>query len=337
MANAITGVSSFTHTYTGREILEPIFYSPQLSGKNPFDEYQVIDNVKYKANIYIPGKLQKIVTADSGCGFSASGSATITDKVITPVRLKVNLEQCESEFDSSIFAEARKNGVMRDDLTGTIMEDIIRTSLSRGLSEDLIKLAWQSKSADSDAFYGNFDGFFQLIHGNTSDNGYNLDLDSTAFESGGALATDGAVGAMRQMYEKSARELYDFAPEDLRYYVTKTVADNLLTTYENAGTDSGLNRLEAGGSSLKFRGIPVVTMPTWDTAFDDSANPMASTIGDNAIVYTPKDNLVVASDITDIGSEALVWHDIKDEKMYTKVKFLFGCAIVHQSLITQAY
>jgi hypothetical protein len=337
MANALT--TSFTHTYAGKELLEEIFYAPQAdgAGQNPFALHRVMSDVKTKKNIYVVGKLQGILQADSGCGFSASGSVAITDRVIDPVKLKVNVEQCEDAFAETIFAEAQKAGVSRADLTGTVIEEMLMNAVSRAMREDLIKSAWFSDATSSHAFYGNFDGYFERILAGGF-GGVTLDLNSSAtYEAAGVLASDGAYAALKQLY-KSMPAAMRGLKGDLVAMVTSTVYDNLLETLENSGTDSGLTRIQDGVAQLKFRGIPIIDMSFWDESLaDTSANPKSAAIGDNAIVITTPDNLIIGTDVTDPASEMKVWYEEKDEKVYIKSKFNYGTQIVSDELIVAAY
>ncbi|ANS03589.1 hypothetical protein [uncultured Mediterranean phage uvDeep-CGR2-KM21-C345] len=334
MANALT--TSFSHTYAGKELLTEIFYAPSVeSGQNPFELHRIMSDVKTKTNIYKVGALTNIIQGDSGCGFSASGSVAITDKVIDPQKLKVNIEQCEDAFSQTIFAEAQKSGVDRADIQGTIIEEMVMTAVTRGMRDDLIKAAWFSDAASSHAMYGNFEGFFERILGGS---GYLLDLNSDAtYEASDALATDGAYKAMKNLYENMPAAMRSIKGQ-LVAYVTSSVYDNLLSTLEAAGTDSGLQRILDGVSQLSFRGIPVQDMSLWDASLaDTSANPNSAAIGSNAIVITTPDNLVVGTDITDPMAELSVWYEKKDEKFYLSSKFLFGTQVVFDELVAAAY
>ena len=334
MANALT--TSFSHTYAGKELLTEIFYAPAVEGgQNPFDLHRVMSDVKTKTNIYKVGALTNIIQGDSGCGFSASGSVAITDKVIDPQKLKVNIEQCEDAFSQTIFAEAQKNGVDRADIQGTIIEEMIMNAVSRGMRDDLIKAAWFSDAASSHAMYGNFEGFFERILGGS---GYLLDLNSdSAYEAADVIATDGAYKAMKKLYENMPAAMRAIKGQ-LVAYVTSSVYDNLLSTLEQTGTDSGLQRIQDGVADLKFRGVPIVDMSLWDASLaDTSNNPNSAAIGSNAIVITTPDNLVVGTDVTDPMAELSVWYEKKDEKFYLSSKFLFGTQVVFDELIVAAY
>ena len=329
---------SISHSYNGEEFLTEIFYKPQHdgSGQNPFELYRVMDNVKGKRNLYKVAALQKVLREDTGCGFSAVGSAAISDKVIDPKRIRLNLEQCEADFKDEVFAHASKNGIARDDIRGTTLDTIIQTQMVKAIQEDLVKLAWFGDDSDTDAFYGISEGYWaQILAGGFG--GYTLDLNSSAtFESAGVLATDGALAAIRNLYENQPAAMRAVPTNEKKIFVTSTVFDNLQNTMEQTGADSGLNRISEGGA-LRFRGMDVVDMSLFDVSLGEVAATNASNAtGSNAIVMTLPENLVVATDISE-PTAMTVWYEEKDEKVYYKSKFLFASSIIHDELVTAAY
>jgi hypothetical protein len=335
--------TSFSHDYNGREVLTEIFYKPQVDVPAIEGLYRVISTVD-KTNIYLPAKLTKMLRKYTTCGFSAAGGTmTIADKTISTEKIKANVEQCADEFTDTIFAEVIKTGVNVDDLSNTIVDEIIKTQFIKGINSDIHRIAWFAvDSTASNIDYRQFDGFFQrfIDASATITSARFIDLQATAFESTatGDLNVDGAYGAMKQMYEKSTEMLKVMSAKDKRFYVTHTVYDNLLTTYEDTQSSTGLLRLIDGVETLTFRGIPVIAMPEWDTNLADTDNPLKTTIGKNLIVYTTPDNLIIGTDVTSPSSEFRVrYNDDDDEKMKVVAKFKLGTQFVHEDLLVVAY
>lgn len=337
MANSVN--VSFSHTYAGKEFIQELFFKPQIEGENVFELYQVHGDVIHKKNIYLPGTLQKILKKYTTCGFSPTGSVTITDKVIETERVRANLEQCEDEFKTTIFEEAIKQGVEIDDLTGTIIEDILNKRMRDALKRDVPTVCWFGASTAANDSYDQFDGWIKRIFdAGTALIGTTLDLSSSSvlYEAAGALVTDGSLNAMRDMWEAAPKTLRQMKA-NVKWMVTCTVSDNLLITYENTGTDSGLSRLEEGKEGIKFRGMPVVEMPLWDENLADADNPMATRVGDNMIVATIRENLIVGTDINDPESEIRNWYSMDDEVIRMKTKFKLGVELLHEELILFAF
>lgn len=339
MANILT--KNFTHTYAGQEFLSRLYYQPQhTEGINPYSEFQIFPNVKTKTNIYLPQRLQGIIREDTGCGFSAVGTTNINDKTISVSKLKINTEMCESEFDNTVWAELRRSGVDRNDLRGTDIENVMNTVTARAMAEDLKKQMWFSDSASSDAFYGIYDGYIRLKLDNSSSLGYAKDMANiTGALNGTAIhGTDGAMKVLRDMYEGQSVYLRAIPARDKRFYVTSTVFDSLLKTYQNTGTDSGLAKLATGADTLSFNGIPVIDMVEWTLPLADETNPVTTTIdAGHLVVLSFPDNFAVATDVTNPESEIVSWYDMKDEKVYTKGKWMHGVQCIHDEYIGIAF
>lgn len=332
MANVVQ--KSFSHTYAGKEILTEIFYKPVEGADAIFKNYRVIDVPGQKANVYLPGVLNDILKKYTDCGISESGSVTIVDKTIEVVRIGGKVSQCVEEFWATMIDEAAKKGVMRDDITGTLIEEIAINLIKGGVRRDTSKIQWFAKSGHSSNKYDHFDGWIQNAIATTSTLGYYLNMASTAtIEAGGVLATNGALVAMRRLYANQDKAFREMPRNMKRFYVTATVEDNLLETYEQLGTDSGLTRLINGEAQLTFRGIPVVVVSGWDTALADTDNPQSAVIGANLIVLTIPDNLIVGSDVNDNESEFKVWFNEDTEKWYYRTKFKLGAQIMHRQLM----
>ena len=95
MANAVQ--TSFTHTYNGAEFITELFFKPQEGSDDIFGGRYKVMQVADKKNLYIPGNLSKILKEYSACGFSASGNLTISDRVISTEKVKVNLDTKDFE------------------------------------------------------------------------------------------------------------------------------------------------------------------------------------------------------------------------------------------------
>jgi len=325
----------FSHDYNGKELLSPLFYAPQVSGLNPFENYQVLPDVKTKVNIYIPNALSKVLRADTTCGFSAAGTTTISDRTITPTHVKMNLEICSDEFDQKIFAETYRAGNDRNDIQGTLIDTIIKTLIQGAMGTDIPSICWWGDAADADVFFGVMDGFVQVFEDEAANIGQELTMTGT-FVTAGAYDADGALGALRNIYTNQTATLRAVPRSEKKLFVTPSTVDSLLTSYENTGTDSGLARLAEGIERLSFRGIEIVEMADWAVQLADADNPQAAAVGNNMIVLTPPQNLVIASDVN-APQMAETWYDKEDELVKFKIKLGLGANIIHPELISWAH
>lgn len=335
MANSVT--TSFSHTYNGREFLTELFYKPQEGGQDVFGIYKVMQVVD-KTNLYIPGNLSKILRKYTTCGFSQQGSLAISDRTISTAKVKSNLEECEDAFDGTIFEEAIKLGVDIDDLQGTIVEDILRTSLMRGLESDIPRITWFADAAAGSSDYDQFDGWVELIQDSSASVGQYLDMNTDSnIEVAGAMVADGAITLFRNMYENQSKTLRAVDRGAKKFYVTSSIMDNYLTTLEDTQNERGQLNLEDGSTIVKFRGIEVVEVKGWDTHLADVDNPQAAAVGVNMCVLTTPENLIVGADVMSPSNEVKTWYSDDDEVIRMKVKFKLGAQILHPELISFAY
>lgn len=338
MANAaqVSGL----HTYNGVEFIEELFFKPQEGSDDIFANYKVM-HVADKKNLYIPGTLTKILKEYSSCGFSASGNLTITDRILTTEKIKVNLEQCEDAWDDTIFEEALKTGVNIDDLRGTFVEDLIRVKMLEAMRSDIGRMQWFNKDGHNDADYAHYDGWLQRAFDTSANLGFIFDMSGdTGIETSGAddtLVADGSLTAFRALWENQSKVLRAIPRKDKKIFVTATIMDNYLVSLEDTQNERGHGNLEDGTPVVLFRGVPVIEVLGWDTHLDDSANPQATKIGNNLIVMTMPDNLLVASDITNPDNEVKMWYSEDDETLKFKAKLKLGAQILHPEFMSVMY
>ena len=84
-----------------------------------------LENVKYKRNLTVVDSAS-LISADTDCSFSTAGTLTLTDRVITPVKKKLNLELCKRDLEQDWQAQNMTPGVtnsgMDADFTAFMME-----------------------------------------------------------------------------------------------------------------------------------------------------------------------------------------------------------------------
>jgi len=340
MANVAT--TSFSHTYAGREFITELFYTPQEDVPAIESLYRVITTVD-KTNIYLPATLSKILRKYTGCGFTAAGGTlSVTDKVISTEKIKANVEQCVEEFADTYLYELVKKGVEIDDISNTVIDEIIKRQFVKGMASDIHRIYWFADANDGDADWDHFDGLISLFLDASAAIGAScfVDADGTAFETGDALAADGSAGLMKQLWEAQSASLR--VVQNKQYYVTYTVYDNLLDTYEDLNSSAGLLRMIGGTNQLTYRGVPVVPVPEWDVSLLDATNPHYTgsglSIGSNLIVLTTPDNLIIGTDVSAPASEFKIrYADNDEETMKITSKFKLGAQFVHESLVCLAY
>lgn len=333
--------ANFTHTYAGAEVIDVLFYQPEENVPSLSEMYQFKEIKGDKANIYLPQKLRKVLKKYTTCGWAVAGStANINDKTISVEKIKANLEECVDQWDDTIFAELMKTGVARDDISGTLIDQVIKRQTVSAVKSDIHRIIWFAENGDADTDWDMFDGFFTLMNDNSATIGTScwIDLDATAFETGDALAADGALGIMRQIWGAQDAVLRGMPLADRKFYVTNTFVDNYATTLENQGNIEGQRYIQDGIAKYYFRGVELIAVPEWDVNLADATNPHNALIGSNLIVYTTKDNLVFGSDVRTGETEFKTRYATDDdETMKITQKFKLGAQIIHYELVCAGY
>ena len=339
MANIVT--TSFNYTYEGQLLTQTLFYKPTEKADNIFANYRVFSGVKTKIQLHLPGALNKILKQYVTCGFSATGTAApITNRTLEVTKMKVNVEECADAFFGTVFEdEALKSGVSITDLSGTIVEQIMMQLVVDSVGRDVARMAWFNQDGAASADYNAFDGWIEIFKNESADLGQYFDMstDANIEDVAGDLVVDGALVLLRNMYENQSKVLRQMPREEKKFYVTATIVDNLMTTYEDTQSSLGLTLLQEGNTSmLKFRGIELYEVPGWDTQLADVDNPQAAFVGNNMAVLTIPDNLAVGVDTTS-DNLRIRSNDDDDEVLKVIWKIKEGVQIIHPELVSFAY
>jgi len=316
MANAISIVQSWDTEHVAEIFLKPVFTAESI-----VDTYAVDPTINRSKTIVLANELNRIIQKKDTCGFNPVGTFSLGEKEIKTAPCAVNLEQCAATFYDTIFKQNLKRGSDIYDLSGTVMEKAMVDRVTTGISNDIFELCWFGDTAHPTNFFKTFDGWFKLLEAG--------DCTKISISTTGELDEDAAIDLLRDMYKASA-PLRAVKPTEKVFLVTDTVYCNLMQTYENMDTDTGLDRLKDGGP-LTFRGIPVESQLTWDTSI------AAQTLPDpHRVVYTKKENLLIGTDVKTPGADAKLFLDELSEKFYFKANFDLGVQYLFDEYVVYA-
>ena len=148
---AFTTTSNFAGKAAG------FYISAALKASNSLDYLTMIENIKYKSNIQAMNNTVSAV-ADATCDFTSAGTLALTEKVLEPKNLQINLDLCKSTLLDSWEALQMRAGAGApppasfDDYVISYMGDIIAEA-----TEDSI---WAGT-----AVAGKFNGFLGAVTG----------------------------------------------------------------------------------------------------------------------------------------------------------------------------
>jgi len=258
--------TSITTTYSG-EGGRDFIAAALLSGSTIENGLiTVLPNVKYKQ------VLKKVSTdailKDASCDFTATSTLTLTEKIITPKELQVNLQLCKSDFRSDW--EAVQMGLSAHDSLPPNFADFIIGHVAAKVAAKIESNIYQGASGTS----GEFDGFETLL---TTD----AALPSGQEVAGTTVTASNVIAELGKIVDAIPSALY--GSEDLHIYVSQNIARayvRALGGFSVAATsNSGVNAMGTqwwNNGALSFDGVKIAV-----------ANGMSS----NVAIAAEKSNL----------------------------------------------
>ena len=147
---AFTTTSNFAGKAAG------FYISAALKASNSLDYLTMIENVKFKSNI------QKMagsgVVADATCDFTGAGTLALTEKVLEPKNLQINLDLCKSTLLDSWEALQMRAGAGAPPPAS--FDDYVISYMGEIIAEATENSIW-----DGTAVAGKFNGFNGAVTG----------------------------------------------------------------------------------------------------------------------------------------------------------------------------
>lgn len=220
-------------------------------------------NVKYKSVI------QKVavsdIISDASCDFTATGSVALSERIIEPKELQVNLQLCKQEFLNSW--EALQLGYSAFDEIPANFNDYLVSYVGAQVAQATETSIWQGVSATN----GQFGGLYPALSASVGTGGATAPITSSI---SGSVTSANVIAALNGIYDAIPSAV--FGKEDLTIYVPTNVAkayqSAISTNYAN-GFD---NKVTVGQKPLDFQGIELAWCPG---------------LANNAIVAAQKSNL----------------------------------------------
>jgi len=214
----------------------------------------IMPNVKFKSVI------QKLdvsgIVQDASCDFVTSGSVAISERVLTPKELQVNLELCKQEFVDSW--EALQLGFSAFDEIPKNFNDYLVSYVGGKVAEATETAIWQGTTAN-----GSFPGFQTALSASIAAGGAGavLPARSGSVIISGSITSANVLSVMNSVVDTIPDTVY--GKEDLLLYVPTNVAK----AYQQAlaggavGANGWNNQLNVGEKPFNFNGIEIVLCP----------------------------------------------------------------------------
>lgn len=263
-----------------------------LKGKT-IDLVSLMSGVKGATTLNLLELMPTLQSAED-CGFTSTDDINLSQRVLTPKWLKVNLEICQKKL-----AETYANRMLKAaaDNREFIFEKEYLENVFKGIESQLEAMVWQGNSSTNPI---HFDGFLTTLKAEGTDTQVTLDP-----------ATDSVYDSIVKVYLATAPEIQ--AKEDFRIFVgtdmfnefcLETTAKNLF--HYDANANAGEYILP--GTNAKVIGVPGL-------------------IGTNAIVAASASNLVFGTDLISDAETADAWFSNDSRTWKIAVEFVAGAQI----------
>ena len=245
---------SVTSTYAG-ESAGKYIAAALLSAKTLDQEaVSIMPNVKYKSviqKIDVTGAIQ-----DASCDFTTSGSVAISERILEPKELQVNLELCKSEFLDSW--EALQLGYSAFDEIPASFNDFLVSYVGGKVAEATEQSIWTGLAANN----GEFKGFLPAMSASAATGGATDVIQSAA---SGSITSANVISKLEALETAIPDAVY--GKEDLVIYVPTNVAKAYQQAVGANYANGWNNQVTVGAKPLDYNGIPLVHCPGMTSSY----------------------------------------------------------------------
>lgn len=242
------------NTYAG-EFAGEYIAAALLSAKTLDNKLVTIKpNVKYKSVI------QKLdvsgIVQDASCDFVTSGSVALSERILEPKELQVNLELCKQEFVDSW--ESLQLGFSAFDTIPASFNDYLISYVAGQVAQATEQSIWQGTASN-----GSFLGFQTAFSASIAAGGAGavLAAKTGSVIDSGSITSGNVLNKLNNVVETIPSAVY--GKEDLLIYVGTKVAK----AYQQAlgggaiGANGWNNQMNVGEKPFNFNGIEIVVCP----------------------------------------------------------------------------
>jgi len=292
----ITG-SSYAGEFAGKYIAASLLTAKTLDDA----AITILSNIKYKAAMKVGAFSNLVRSAD--CDFDSTTSGlTLTEKVLTPTELQVNLQICKKELHADW--EAAQMGFSAFDNLPPLFSDFVIARVAAEVASATETSIWSGAAAE-----GNFDGFVTLAGADSTV----VDVSAATVTSANVVAQLGAI--------VDAIPSAVYGADDLIIYVSS----NIYRAYIRALGGFGASGLGAAGYENKGNNQSLDNL-----FFDGVRIYQSSGFADNRAIAARSSNLFFGTGLLNDRQEVKVI-DMSDidgsQNVRVVMRYTAGCQI----------
>jgi hypothetical protein len=239
-----------TTTYAG-EFAGKYIASALLSAQTLDNKYiTIMPNVKFKSVI------QKIavdsIVNDASCDFTTSGTVALTERILEPKELQVNLQLCKQEFVDSW--QALQLGYSAFDTIPATFTDFLVSYVGGKVAEATEESIWRGTTATN----GQFGGIYNALSSSVVAGGTNAPVTASI---SGSVTSANVLSALNSLVDAIPQTIY--GKEDVLIYIPTNVAK----AYQQAlaggaqGANGYNNMMNVDSKPMNFNGVALAWCP----------------------------------------------------------------------------
>jgi hypothetical protein len=238
--------TTYAGEFAGKYIAAALLSAKTLDNKN----ITIMPNVKFKQVI------QKVavdsIVNDASCDFVTSGTVALSERIIEPKELQVNLQLCKQQFVDSW--EALQLGYSAFDEIPKDFNDWLISYVGGQVAQATEVSIWTGEAATN----GQFAGFLPALSASAAAGGAGAAIKSPA---SGSITSANVLSKLDTLVSAIPNTVY--GKEDLVIYCPT----NVVKAYQQAlaggaqGANGFNNQMNVGEKPLNFNGIELVWSP----------------------------------------------------------------------------
>jgi|TARA_R100000329_G_scaffold63615_1_gene56587 hypothetical protein len=213
---------SITSNYSGEHAGQ--YIGAALRSAKSLENLTILENIKFKRNITNVSTASMI--ADATCDFTDAGTLTLTEKVLNPKELQINVDLCKkdllADWQAAQMAAGAHNRDMSDDFAAFVV-----SYLSATIADHVEANIWHGNDANAGGFTGYLHDTVGLLIGSVD--GTVVQADKAT----GAFSASNIVTNLTTITNAIPTAVY--SKEDVYIYMSTTAYRFYLESQANAG------------------------------------------------------------------------------------------------------
>jgi hypothetical protein len=188
------------------------YISAALKEATSLDHLTVLQNIKYKENIQKVAGSSLVRNAD--CNFTNHGTLALTESILEPKNLQINMQTCKDQLLQSWEAETMRAGAMNNNAPQ--FEDYVISYFTQHIADAVESSVWSGTGSGGGAVNGEFNGFLTATVGAFAVNGNVVQTNNTG-GAGTAYTAANIISNLQTIAAAIPSTVY--GKEDLRIYM----------------------------------------------------------------------------------------------------------------------